>query len=106
MDIDTFSARLTAIASSQRLRIVAALHGNRVHVSELARRVEMSRPLLYMHLSKLQDAGFVTSELELDPEGRALKFFELVPFRITIDPATVAALDPSETASPPNRKSL
>jgi hypothetical protein len=65
----------------------------------------MSRPLLYMHLSKLQDAGFVTSELELDPEGRALKVFELVPFSMTIDPATIAALDLSDTTSPPNRKS-
>lgn len=91
MDAERLAARLTAIASVQRLRILANLEGGALHVSELARRVEMSRALLYMHLTKLEEAGFVAGRLELSDDGKALKFFELVPFTITIDAATIIA---------------
>lgn len=73
------------------MRILALLHGEPVHVSELARRVGMSRALLYMHLSKLEEAGFVTGHLEMSDDGKALKFFETVPFSLTIDAATIVA---------------
>jgi len=39
-------AVLTAVANPQRLRVIAALADGRVHVSELARRLGISRPLL------------------------------------------------------------
>jgi DNA-binding transcriptional ArsR family regulator len=87
---DEFAARLAAIASPQRIRILAELTGGQLHVSELARRVEMSRALLYMHLTKLEEAGFVTGHLELGADGKALKFFEAIPFTITIDLQTLA----------------
>ncbi|HMH93097.1 MAG TPA: winged helix-turn-helix domain-containing protein, partial [Streptosporangiaceae bacterium] len=45
------------------MRVVAELTGGRVHVSELARRLGMSRPLLYMHLDRLEKAGLVTGQL-------------------------------------------
>ena len=41
---------LTAVANPHRMRIVAELRDGRVHVSELARRLGMSRPLLYLSL--------------------------------------------------------
>lgn len=89
MDADGLAARLAAIASPQRLRILAELAGQPLHVSELARRAGMSRALLYMHLTRLEDAGFVAGRLELGADGTALKFFEIVPFRIDIDLAAV-----------------
>lgn len=99
------SARLAAIASPQRMRILALLKGESLHVSELARRVGMSRALLYMHLTKLEEARFVTGHLELSDDGKALKYFELVPFSITIDAeaivAAVAALDDNESLATP-----
>jgi DNA-binding PadR family transcriptional regulator len=33
----------------------------------------MSRPLLYMHLDKLEKAGLIAGHLELPDDGRALK---------------------------------
>jgi DNA-binding transcriptional ArsR family regulator len=87
---DELVARLSAIASPQRIRILAELTGGQLHVSELARRVGMSRALLYMHLTKLEEAGFVAGHLELGADGKALKFFEPVPFTITIDLQTLA----------------
>src|SRR5580692_8620577 len=67
-------AMLTAVAHPLRLRIIAELAGGRVHVSELARRLGMSRPLLYMHLGNLEKAGIVTGQLELSQDGKAMKY--------------------------------
>jgi predicted transcriptional regulator len=55
-----------------------------VHVSELARRLGISRPLLYMHLDRLEKAGIVTGHLELSEDGKAMKYFELVPFELRL----------------------
>ena len=89
MTAEQLSSRLAAIASPQRMRILALLHGERLHVSELARRVGMSRALLYMHLTKLEEAGFVTGSLEMSADGKALKFFALVPFTLALDAQTI-----------------
>jgi DNA-binding transcriptional ArsR family regulator len=80
---------LTAVANLQRLRVVAALAAGRVHVSELARRLGMSRPLLYMHLDRLEKAGLVAGHLELSEDGKAMKYFELAPFELRISPAVI-----------------
>ncbi|KEF38080.1 Transcriptional regulator PadR-like family [Schinkia azotoformans MEV2011] len=47
----------------------------------------MSRPLLYMHLQKLENAGLVKTEMEVSDDGKAMKYYELFPFdfRITQD---------------------
>jgi len=82
---------LTAVANPLRLRVVAELHDGRVHVSELARRLGISRPLLYMHLDRLEKAGLITGHLELSEDGKALKYFELVPFELTVTAASITA---------------
>lgn len=84
-------AVLTAVANPQRLRVIAALADGRVHVSELARRLGISRPLLYMHLDKLEKAGLVAGHLELSADGKAMKYFELAPFELRLTPETIAA---------------
>lgn len=85
MDVDRLAARLAAIASPPRLRILAELADAPLHVSELARRVGMSRALLYMHLTRLEEAGFVAGRLELGADGKALKFFDVQPFTLSVD---------------------
>ena len=79
----------TAVAHPLRLRVIAELAGGRVHVSELARRLDMSRPLLYMHLDRLEKAGMVTGKLELSQDGKAMKYYELAPFEFRINAETV-----------------
>jgi DNA-binding transcriptional ArsR family regulator len=51
---------LGALANPHRLRIVAALASGRNYVSQLAREMGMSRPLLHMHLQRLEAAGLVS----------------------------------------------
>jgi DNA-binding transcriptional ArsR family regulator len=75
---------LSALANPQRLRIVAALGSGRNYVSQLARDLAISRPLLHLHLQKLEAAGLVRSSLELSDDGKAMRFFELEPFRIEV----------------------
>jgi DNA-binding transcriptional ArsR family regulator len=82
-------AALNAIAHPLRLRVIAELSHGRLHVSELARRLDMSRPLLYMHLDRLEKAGLVRGHLELSDDGKAMKYFELVPFEIRVTAETV-----------------
>jgi len=88
---DRLLAVLAALASPQRLRIVAALKSNgRNYVSQLAREVGISRPLLHLHLQKLEEAGLVTSKLELSSDGKALNYFEVAEFDIELTPQAIA----------------
>ena len=86
---DELLALLGAIGHPQRLRVIAELTGGRVHVSELARRLGLSRPLLYLHLERLERAGLVKGELELAESGRAMKYYELIDFDVRITPDVV-----------------
>lgn len=82
---------LAALANPHRLRIIAALEsGGRNYVSQLAREIGISRPLLHLHLQKLADAGLVTSQLELSDDGKALNYFEATPFAFELTPAAIA----------------
>ena len=89
MTSDELLTVLTAVANPHRMRIVAELRDGRVHVSELARRLGMSRPLLYMHLDKLEKAGLVAGQLELSEDGKAMKYFELAPFDLRLNAETI-----------------
>ena len=104
MDAEALAARLAAIASPQRLRILAELADGPLHVSELARRAGMSRALLYMHLTRLEEAGFVSGRLELGADGTALKLFDIEPFRLEIDLATIVTAIRSAPPPTPSRK--
>lgn len=85
-------AALSALANPHRLRIVAALSANgRNYVSQLARDVGISRPLLHLHLQKLEEAGLVTSKLELSADGKALNYIEVAAFDIPLTPAAIVA---------------
>ena len=49
----------------------------------------MSRPLLYMHLDRLEKADLVRGQLELSADGKAMKYYELVPFELRVTAETV-----------------
>ena len=90
---------LAALANPHRLRIIEALQVNgRTYVSQLARQIGISRPLLHLHLKKLEDAGLVTSQLELSADGKALNYFQVARFEITLTPSAIA--DAARSLSP------
>lgn len=81
---------LSALSNPHRLRIIAALADGRNYVSQLARDLGMSRPLLHLHLQKLEAAGLVAGALELSEDGKAMKFFEVTPFAYNLTPQVIA----------------
>ena len=88
---------LSALDNPHRLRVLAALSGKRNYVSQLAREIGMSRPLLHMHLQRLEIAGLIKGTLELSEDGKAMKYFEVVPFEINLTPERIVEL--SQTIS-------
>jgi DNA-binding transcriptional ArsR family regulator len=101
---DNMLAVLAALANPHRLRIVATLHaGGRNYVSRLAREIGISRPLLHLHLQKLEDAGLVFSNLELSDEGKALNYFAVTDFAVDLRPSTI--VEAVKTLTSQNAKS-
>jgi predicted transcriptional regulator len=88
---DQMLLMLAALANPHRLRIIAALRSaGRNYVSQLAREVGISRPLLHLHLQRLEEAGLVTSRLELSHDGKALNYFEVADFALAVTPDAIA----------------
>lgn len=100
-DGDQLLATLAALANPHRLRIIAALQlGGRNYVSQLARELGISRPLLHLHLQKLEGAGLVSSQLELSHDGKALNYFEVTSFNVALTPAGIAEAVKTLTTNP------
>jgi predicted transcriptional regulator len=86
---DTLLKVLATLANPHRLRVVAALAGERNYVSALARDLGISRALLQVHLRKLEAAGLVESCIEVSDDGKAMKFYEVTPFAVDLTPDTI-----------------
>jgi len=79
------------LSNPHRLRVLAVLaRGGRKYVSQLARDLGISRPLLHMHLQRLEGAGLVTGSLELSPDGKAMKYYQAATFAFEVTPASIA----------------
>ena len=77
---------LTLAALPRQARSVTTLLVRGTHVSQLARDLEVSLPVLHVHLAKLQEAGLVTSSLRFSDDGKSLRHFELAAIRYPADP--------------------
>lgn len=103
---DALVAVFAALANPIRLRIVATLATKgRDYVSSLARELEISRPLLHMHLQRLEAAGLVVGNLELSDDGKAMKFFEVTDFALTLTPAILVEAAKTLTRPEPQKRS-
>ena len=99
-DGDALLLALSALANPHRLRIIAALSQDSTHVSQLARDLGISRPLLHMHLQRLEAAGLVQGRHEVTADGKAIRIVEVSDFAVRLDPPTIAALAASLTKPP------
>ena len=99
---DELVEMLAALANPIRLRI-AVLAGGRDYVSHLAREIGVSRPLLHMHLQRLEAAGLITGSLELSDDGKAMKYFEVTDFNVRLTASTLAAAAATLTRSDPEK---
>lgn len=92
---------LNALANPHRLRIVAALAEGTNYVSQLARDLQISRPLLHMHLQRLEAAGIVEGHMEVSDDGKALRYYVVTDFAFSIDAAAIAEAARTLTQSEP-----
>ena len=92
---------LAALANPIRLRIIARLARGRDYVSHLAREIGISRPLLHMHLQRLEAAGLIVGHLELSEDGKAMKFYQVTDLDLRLTPATLAAAAQTLTSTDP-----
>jgi predicted transcriptional regulator len=81
---------LATLANPHRLRVLAALAAERNYVSRLARDLGISRALLQVHLRKLEAAGLVAASVEVSPDGKAMKFYEVAQFALLLTPETIS----------------
>lgn len=103
-DPDDLLLKLQALSNPVRLWITSELHRNGAqYVSALARAANISRPLLKMHLRKLEEAGLVSSEVGTAENGKSANFFCVIPFSLTLTPQSIAQTGPHPT-SLANRK--
>jgi ArsR family transcriptional regulator len=102
---DDLVEMLAALSNPIRLRIVAKLVGGRDYVSHLAREIGVSRPLLHMHLQRLEAAGLITGSLELSEDGKAMKYFELTDFDLHLTPSVLAEAAKTLTSPDPDKGS-
>jgi DNA-binding transcriptional ArsR family regulator len=94
---------LAALANPIRLRIVAELAGGRDYVSHLARVIGVSRPLLHMHLQRLEEAGLIVGSLELSEDGKAMKYFEVADFSLTLTASSLVEAVRTLTRTAPEK---
>lgn len=87
---DELVEMLAALANPLRLRIVARLAKGRDYVSHMAREIGISRPLLHMHLQRLEAAGLIVGTLELSEDGKAMKYYEVADFDLHLTATTLA----------------
>lgn len=100
---DDLVEMLAALSNPLRLRIVAKLAGGRDYVSRLAREIGVSRPLLHMHLQRLEAAGLIVGSLELSEDGKAMKYYEVADFDLHLTATTLAAAAETLTLSDPEK---
>ncbi|MGN9837593.1 ArsR/SmtB family transcription factor [Nonomuraea sp. H19] len=87
---DDLVEMLAALANPLRLRIIAKLSDGRDYVSHLAREIGVSRPLLHMHLRRLEAAGLIVGSLELSEDGKAMKYYEVTDFNLQLTARALA----------------
>ena len=100
---DDLVVMLAALASPLRLRIMAKLAGGRDYVSHLAREIGVSRPLLHMHLQRLESAGLIAGTLELSEDGKAMKYYEVTDFEVHLTAGVLVEAVRTLTRSDPEK---
>ncbi|SHF86437.1 ArsR/SmtB family transcription factor [Ornithinibacillus halophilus] len=88
---------LDSLSNPYRLKIISILYEERKYVSQLARELGISRPLLYLHLQRLEEANLIKGDYEVSEKGKTMKYFEVNSFNLTLNPELINILANSLT---------
>jgi len=67
------------------MTLVSGKEKKKYTISGLARELEISRPLLYLHLQKLEEVGLLKGKTELGKGNRARRYYELCDFELCLN---------------------
>jgi len=81
-----------AISNPLRLKILKYLSEKEWYVYELAKELNISRQLLYLHLKKLEKANLVESDLRLE-DNKAKKYYWATQFDYLVDNKLIENLE-------------
>ena len=85
MDKQRLAAILDALGNEHSLTIISILADGERYGSELAKEVGISRPLLYLHLKKLETVGLVESEIRhFEEPPYTKKFYKAKNFELKL----------------------
>lgn len=85
MDKKSLAEMLNALGNEHSLTILAILAKSECYVSELAKEVGISRPLLYLHLKKLENVDLVESEIRhFEEPPYTKKFYKAKNFELVL----------------------
>ncbi|WP_421077287.1 winged helix-turn-helix domain-containing protein [Methanothermococcus sp. Ax23] len=73
-----------ALSNPVRIKIIHLLNKKPMNIYELAKTLNLSRPVIYTHLKKLEEADLVESDLILD-DARAKRIYKSKEFKFCID---------------------
>ncbi len=81
---DTHLPIYEALASDVRLKIIQLLAQQEMNIKDLAQALELSSPIMTMHVKKLEKAGLISSEM-VSSSGGTKKMCKLITDSIEID---------------------
>ncbi|MCE4051863.1 ArsR/SmtB family transcription factor [Bacillus sp. Au-Bac7] len=96
-DINQLLLVAKALGNPIRLEILTILSAGEDYVSQLARKLEISRAVLYLHLQKLEEANLVYSDSKISSDGKALKYYYINTFTFLIDNNLLKELEKQNT---------
>jgi ArsR family transcriptional regulator len=97
VDKRSLAEMLNALGNEHSLKIMATLSECECYVSELAKQVGISRPLLYLHLKKLENVGLVESEIRhFEEPPYTKKFYKAKNFELVLSLSKIKEIVKSE----------
>lgn len=81
---DEAPTRLCLLEDEYAREILEALTAGPMRGRDLIETCDSSRPTVYRRIDRLEDAGFVTSKMSVDPDGHHCKEFRLARDRLTV----------------------
>ncbi len=73
-----------ALSNPIRVHLYIDLMEEPKSIYEIAKKFKVSRPVIYAHLKKLEDANLVENEMKIEG-GRAKKIYKALPIKLVID---------------------
>ncbi len=91
MDVDEICKICDALSNPTRIKILSILNKKPMTIYDLSKYLKLSRPVLYAHMKKLENANLVKSETILE-EGRAKRYYITKKFKLYIDNEVIDSL--------------